>query len=73
MSIVKLIAVDAAACSQRNCRDPQRPLSRELCSAREQILALNIESLVAIPLLDAGEQSGILILEQTAPRAVAAN
>jgi GGDEF domain-containing protein len=29
---------------------------------------LNIESLLAVPLLDSGEQSGILILEQTSPR-----
>ena len=30
--------------------------------------ALTIESLLAVPLMDAGEQAGILILEQTTPR-----
>ncbi|HWX56202.1 MAG TPA: GAF domain-containing protein [Verrucomicrobiae bacterium] len=35
---------------------------------REHIAALKIESLLAMPLIDAGEQSGILILQQCTPR-----
>lgn len=68
MSIVKLIAVTQQLAANGTVSIPNPRSASELAPAREQILALNIESLVAIPLLDAGEQSGILILEQTAPR-----
>jgi diguanylate cyclase (GGDEF)-like protein len=68
MSIVKLIAVTQQLAANGTVAIPNPRSASELAPAREQILALNIESLVAIPLLDAGEQSGILILEQTAPR-----
>ena len=59
---------DAATGRERNGCDSQCQASRELAPAAEHIHALNIESLLAVPLLDAGEQSGILILEQTSPR-----
>jgi len=68
MSIVKLIAVTQQLAADGTVAIPNARTASELAPAREQILALNIESLVAIPLLDAGEQSGILILEQTTPR-----
>jgi len=68
MSIVKLIAVTQQLAANGTVAIPNPRSASELAPAREQILALNIESLVAIPLLDAGEQSGILILEQTVPR-----
>ena len=42
--------------------------AQELDPAREHIQALHIESLLAVPLLDAGEQAGLLILEQCEPR-----
>lgn len=42
--------------------------ARELDPAREHIHALHIESLLAVPLMDAGEQAGLLILEQCEPR-----
>lgn len=42
--------------------------AKELDPAREHIHALNIESLLAAPLLDGGEQAGLLILEQCEPR-----
>lgn len=42
--------------------------AQELDSVREHIHALQIESLLAVPLIDAGEQAGLLILEQCEPR-----
>jgi diguanylate cyclase (GGDEF)-like protein len=42
--------------------------ARELDPAREHIHALHIESLLAVPLMDAGEQAGLVILEQCEPR-----
>ncbi|HEY6349626.1 MAG TPA: tetratricopeptide repeat protein [Candidatus Angelobacter sp.] len=42
--------------------------ARELDAAREHIQALNIQSLLAVPLIDGGEQAGLLILEQCEPR-----
>jgi diguanylate cyclase (GGDEF)-like protein len=68
MSIVKLIAVTQQLAADGTVAIPNARSASELAPAREHILALNIESLVAIPLMDAGEQSGILILEQTTPR-----
>lgn len=68
MSIVKLIAVTQQMAANGTVAVPNAKSAAELAPAREHIVALNIESLVAIPLLDAGEQSGILILEQTTPR-----
>lgn len=68
MAIVKLIGLtqQLAASGVVNISDAKS--SRELAPAAEHIHALNIESLLAVPLIDAGEQSGILILEQTSPR-----
>jgi diguanylate cyclase (GGDEF)-like protein len=68
MAIVKLIAVTQQLAMNGTVSIPNARSANELAPAREHILALNIESLVAIPLVDAGEQSGILILEQTTPR-----
>jgi diguanylate cyclase (GGDEF)-like protein len=68
MSIVKLIAVTQQLAANGTVAIPNARSANELAPAREHIVALNIESLVAIPLLDAGEQSGILILEQTTAR-----
>jgi len=68
MSIVKLIAVTQQVAVNGTVAIPNARSAPELAAAREHVLALNIESLVAIPLMDAGEQSGILILEQTTPR-----
>ncbi|HET9183922.1 MAG TPA: diguanylate cyclase [Candidatus Angelobacter sp.] len=68
MSIVKLIAASQQLAAAGVVTIPNAKTAAELESVREHIQALNIESLVAVPLLDSGEQSGILILEQTAPR-----
>ena len=68
MSIVKLIAVSQQLAAHGLITIANAGEAAELAPAREQIQALNIESLVAVPLIDSGEQSGILILEQTSPR-----
>jgi diguanylate cyclase (GGDEF)-like protein len=68
MAIVKLIAVSQqiAAKGTVNVANPAR--APELEPAREYVKGLKIESLVAVPLMDSGEQCGILILQQTEPR-----
>ena len=68
MSIVKLIAVGQQIAANGAVTIANARKSPELSSAKEQIEALNIESMVAVPLLDSGQQSGILILEQTSAR-----
>jgi diguanylate cyclase (GGDEF)-like protein len=68
MSIVKLIAVSQQLAANGLITIANPGSAAELASAKEHIQALNIESLVAVPLIDSGEQSGILILEQTSPR-----
>lgn len=68
MAIVKLIGLTQQLSANGPVAIPNAKASRELAPAAEHIHALNIESLMAVPLIDAGEQSGILILEQTAPR-----
>ncbi|HEY6250009.1 MAG TPA: diguanylate cyclase, partial [Candidatus Angelobacter sp.] len=40
----------------------------ELDPVREHIQGLNIQSILAVPLMDGGEQAGLLILEQCEPR-----
>jgi len=68
MAIVKLIGLTQQLATNGTVNIANAKASRELASAAEHIHALNIESLLAVPLLDSGEQSGILILEQTSPR-----
>lgn len=68
MAIVKLIAVTQqlavnGAVSLANART-----AKELEPAHEYVQALAIESMLAVPLMDAGEQAGLLILEQCEPR-----
>jgi len=68
MAIVKLIGLTQQLAANGVANIPNAKASRELAPAADHIQALNIESLLAVPLLDSGEQSGILILEQTSPR-----
>jgi GGDEF domain-containing protein/tetratricopeptide (TPR) repeat protein len=68
MAIVKLIGLTQQLAANGLVNIANAKASRELAPAAEHIQALNIESLLAVPLLDSGEQSGILILEQTSPR-----
>ena len=68
MSIVKLIGLVQQLASNGPVSIPNARVARELDPARENISALGIESLLAVPLVDSGEQTGILILEQCAPR-----
>lgn len=68
MAIVKLIGLTQQLAANGVVNIANAKTSRELAPAAEHIQTLNIESLLAVPLLDSGEQSGILILEQTSPR-----
>ncbi|HZE24242.1 MAG TPA: diguanylate cyclase, partial [Blattabacteriaceae bacterium] len=68
MAIVKLIGLTQQLAANGVVNIPNAKASRELAPAAEHIHALNIESILAVPLLDSGEQSGILILEQTSSR-----
>ena len=68
MAIVKLIGLTQQLAASGQVTIGNAKSSRELASAAEHVHALNIESLVAVPLMDSGEQSGILILQQTSPR-----
>jgi diguanylate cyclase (GGDEF)-like protein len=68
MAIVKLIGLTQQLAANGVVNIANAKASRELAPAAEHIQALSIESLLAVPLLDSGEQSGILILEQTSPR-----
>jgi diguanylate cyclase (GGDEF)-like protein len=68
MSIVKLIATCQQLASNGLVSIAKAATAKELASVREQVGNLKIESLVAAPLLESGEQSGIIILEQTSPR-----
>lgn len=68
MSIVRLIATTQQLTANGPVAFPKAREAKELEPARETLLALAIESLLAVPLMDAGEQSGILILEQCTPR-----
>lgn len=45
------------------------PAAKELDPIREHLQGLDIESILAVPLMDGSEFAGILILEQCAPRA----
>jgi diguanylate cyclase (GGDEF)-like protein len=68
MSIVKLIGITQQLAANGPVAIPNAKMARELAPVQEHIQALNIESLLAVPLIDSGEQSGILILEQCAQR-----
>ncbi|HEY1939210.1 MAG TPA: diguanylate cyclase [Candidatus Angelobacter sp.] len=68
MAIVKLIGLTQQLAVSGPVVVPNAKASRELAPAAEHVHALNIESILAVSLIDAGEQSGILILEQTSPR-----
>ena len=68
MSIVKLIAVGQQLAANGAVTISNAQKAPELTPAKEHVEALSIQSLVAVPLLDSGEQSGILILEQITPR-----
>jgi diguanylate cyclase (GGDEF)-like protein len=68
MSIVKLIALTQNLAANGPVAITNPANARELDTVRETVRALGIESLLAVPLMDSGEQSGILILEQCGPR-----
>ena len=68
MAIVKLIGVTQQLAVNGVVNLPAARDAQEMAPAAEYVHTLNIESLLAVPLLDAGEQAGILILEQVAPR-----
>jgi len=68
MSIVKLIALTQNLAANGPVAITNAANARELETVRETIRALAIQSLLAVPLMDSGEQSGILILEQCGPR-----
>ena len=68
MAIVRLIGLTQQLAANGPVTISNAKSARELAPAAEHVHALNIESLLAVPLLDSGEQSGILILEQTSPR-----
>jgi diguanylate cyclase (GGDEF)-like protein len=68
MSIVKLIGISQQLAGNGAVNLPQAKAAKELAPVKEQLQALNIESLLAVPLVESGEQSGIVILQQTSPR-----
>jgi diguanylate cyclase (GGDEF)-like protein len=68
MSIVKLIGVSQQLAASGAVNLPNARNATELEPVKDHIQALNIESLLAVPLVESGEQSGIVILEQTSPR-----
>ncbi len=68
MAIVKLIAVTQHLAVHGVVNLPNAATAKEMEPAHEHVQALSIESLLAVPLIDAGEQAGILILEQCQPR-----
>jgi diguanylate cyclase (GGDEF)-like protein len=68
MSIVKLIGISQQLAAEKPLNLPKARTARELTPVKEHVDTLSIESLLAVPLVESGEQSGILILEQTAPR-----
>ncbi len=68
MAIVKLIGITQHMAVNGIVNIPNAKNAKELESVQEHVQNLSIESLLAVPLMDAGEQAGILILEQCAPR-----
>jgi diguanylate cyclase (GGDEF)-like protein len=68
IAIVRLIAAIQQLATYGVVNLPDAANAAELDSVREHVQALTIESLLAIPLIDAGEQAGLLLLEQCEPR-----
>ena len=68
LAIVRLIAVIQQLAVNGIVNLPNAASASELDPAREYVKALNIQSVLAVPLMDAGEQAGLLILEQCEPR-----
>jgi diguanylate cyclase (GGDEF)-like protein len=68
MSIVKLIGAAQQLTGNGPTAIHKAKEARELEPVRAVIESLGIKSLLLVPLVDAGEQSGILILEQCQPR-----
>ena len=68
IAIVRLIAVIQQLAVHGVVNLSNAGSAPELEPAREYVHALGIESLLAIPLMDAGEQAGLLVLEQCGPR-----
>ncbi|PYP88941.1 MAG: hypothetical protein DMG65_14535 [Candidatus Angelobacter sp. Gp1-AA117] len=68
MAIVKLIGLSQQLAVNGPVSISDAPNATELTPVREYVQSLSIESLLAVPLFDGGEQAGILILEQTTPR-----
>jgi diguanylate cyclase (GGDEF)-like protein len=69
MAIVKLLTTMQMVCSVRGPVAVKNAASApEVASIRAQIVALEIETLLAVPLMDGDEQVGILILQQVSPR-----
>ncbi|HEV2965000.1 MAG TPA: tetratricopeptide repeat protein [Candidatus Angelobacter sp.] len=68
MSIVRLIGITQHLAVNGVVNIPNAKSASELESVHEHVQNLSIESLLAVPLMDAGEQAGILILEQCAAR-----
>jgi GGDEF domain-containing protein len=68
IAIVKLIAVTQQLAVKGAVNLPNAKHAPELEPVLEHIQALQIESLLAVPLIDAGEQVGLLILEECKPR-----
>lgn len=68
MAIVKLISVTQHLATSGLVNIPNAREARELEPAQEYVQSLKIESLLAVPLMDAGEQAGVLILEQCEAR-----
>ncbi|HJX85189.1 MAG TPA: diguanylate cyclase, partial [Candidatus Angelobacter sp.] len=69
VSIVKMIGLLQQLATQGTVSIAHTRESAELHSMQEHIEALGITSLLAAPLMDAGQQCGIVILEQTEQRA----
>jgi diguanylate cyclase (GGDEF)-like protein len=68
MSIVRLIGITQQLAANGPASFPNALEAKELEPLRGTLQTLGIESLLAVPLMDAGEQSGILILEQCGAR-----
>lgn len=68
MSIVKLIGISQQLASDGVVNIPSAKSAPELAAVKDHVQALNIESLLAVPLVESGDQSGIVILEQVTPR-----
>ncbi|HKD13806.1 MAG TPA: tetratricopeptide repeat protein [Candidatus Angelobacter sp.] len=68
LAIVRLIAVIQQLAVNGTVNLPNAASATELDPTREYVQALNIQSVLAVPLMDAGDQAGLLILEQCEPR-----